>query len=396
MMKLRGTLLKVFAVCGCVLTAGLLLAALEACKKSDDRSNSESVIKIGMALPLTGTEASYGQDSLQGAQLAMEEINAHGGVLGGRQIQLVVKDNQSKAGETSIIARELINRSHVSALAGEGSSGRTLEAAPIAQKTGIPFISAGSTNLKVTQVGSFIFRMCFTDIFQGQVMAKFAYSVLGKRNVAVLLDNTKDYSIGLAQSFSKDFIALGGRIVVRQSYGAGDKDFSAQLTAIKAAHPDAVFLPTYYTDAASIINQARQLGLDVSFLGGDGWDSAEFLKMGGKALEGAYFADHFSAENQNPLIQNFVKDYQKKYGVPPSALAALTYDSIKLLADAMQRAGTAEPAKLRDVLAATANFPAVTGTITFDENRNPKKDAVIIQVRDGEFKFFETVRTSEN
>ncbi len=395
-MKRRGFFLKVFAWLTCLLTGVLLSTALEACKKNDDKSDFENIVRIGMLLPLTGAEASYGQDSLQGAQLAVEEINARGGVLGGRKIQLIAKDNQSKAGETSIIARELISRSHVSALVGEGASGRSLEAAPIAQKTGIPFISSGSTNLKVTQTGNFIFRMCFTDIFQGQVMARFAYSVLGKRNVAVLLDTTKDYSIGLAQSFSKDFIALGGRIAVRQSYGAGDKDFSAQLTAIKADCPDAVFLPTYYTEAASIINQARQLGLDVPFLGSDGWDSAEFLKMGGKAIEGVYFTDHFSAENKVPVIQNFVKNYREKYGVPPSSLAALAYDSFKLLADAMQRAGTAEPAKLRDVLAATANFPAVTGTITFDENRNPKKDVVIIQVRDGEFKFFKTVGASDN
>lgn len=369
------------------------MVVLAACKKNEGTLESQSargnVIKIGMALPLTGVEASYGRDSLQGAQLAVEELNTNGGVLG-RHLQLVVKDNQSKAGETSIVIRELINRQHVSALVGEGASGRSLEAAPIAQKNGIPLISSGSTNVKVTKIGNYIFRMCFIDSFQGKVMAKFAHSI-GIQNIAIILDSSKDYSIGLAQSFSKDFMALGGRIVVQQSYTGNDKDFSAQLTAVKAAHPEAVFLPSYYTEASAIISQARQIGLEVPFMGGDGWDSEEFLKMGGKAMEGSYFSDHFSPDNQAPVVRNFVEGYRKKYGIPPSALAALAYDSIRLLADTIQRIRTVDPIQVRDALAATTNFPAVTGTITFDENRNPQKPAIIIKVRNGKFTFFKSM-----
>ncbi|PWU08315.1 MAG: ethanolamine utilization protein EutJ [Verrucomicrobia bacterium] len=387
-LKRRGFFLKKLEFM-CPLVGGVLFMVLGACKKAEDRSNLSHVIRIGMTLPLSGLEASYGQDSLHGAELATEELNARGGVLG-RKIELVVKDNQSKAGETSIIVRDLISRSHVTALVGEGATGRSLEAAPIAQKNRIPFISSGSTNVKVTKIGDYIFRMCFIDTFQGAVMAKFAYSSLGKRNIAVISDNSKDYSIGLAQSFSKAFIAMGGRIVAQQIYSAGDKDFSSQLTAIKAAHPDAIFLPSYYTEATSIINQARELGFDVPFLGGDGWDSAEFLKMGGQAVEGVYFVDHFSADNKSPLVQNFVKSYARKYGTAPSALAALAYDSIKLLADAMQRIGETDPMKVRDALAATVDCPAVTGTISFDEDRNPKKAAVIVEVRNHKFNFLKT------
>lgn len=370
-----------------------VLFFVSACKKYqgtlEEQSALSRIIKIGLPVSLTGAEASYGKDTLQGARLAVEEINANGGVLG-RQIHLVIKDNQSKPGENSVVVRDLIHRHHVSALVGEGASGRTLEAAPIAQKSRIPLISSASTNEKVTKVGNYIFRMCFTDSFQGQVMAKFARS-LGIRNVAIVLDNSKDYSIGLAQNFSKDFVALGGQIAVQQNYNGSDKDFSAQLTAVKASRPDAIFLPSYYTEASLIISQARQLGLDVPFLGGDGWDSAEFLQMGGNAVENVYFSDHFSAENTAPRVQNFVKNYEQKYETPPSALAALAYDAINLLADALRRARTVDPIKIRDALVATHNFPAVTGTLNFDHERSPTKPAVIIQVRKGKFTYLQTM-----
>lgn len=370
-----------------------LLLFVPACKQNQGsaeyQSASSKLIKIGLSLPLVGPEASYGRDLLQGVQLAVAEIETQGGVLG-RRIQLIVKDNQSKSGENSVIIRELINRDHVSALIGEGVSGRSFEAAPIAQKNQIPTIFAGATNIKVTKMGNFIFRMCFTDIYQGKVLAKFARS-LGLQKIAIILDNSTDYSIGLAQSFAQDFVAQGGKIVAQQYYSGSDKDFSAQLTALKAARPDAIFLPAYYTEASSIITQARQIGLEVPFLGGDGWGSPEFLKMGAQAIEGAYFTNHFSSENQAAVVQNFVKEYKQKYGELPSAFAALGYDSVKLLAHAIQQAGTVDPIQVRNALAATQNFPAVTGMITFDEDRNPTKAAIIIKVQNGKFTYLKSV-----
>ncbi len=344
---------------------------------------------MGLFASLTGAEASFGEDSLRGTQLAVEEINAYGGVLG-RPIKLIVRDNQSKAGESSIIVRELINREHITALLGEVASGRSLEGASIAQKSGIPMIASGSTNRRVTQVGNYIFRICFIDEFQGKVMAKFMNS-LGIRRAAIMADTSTDYSIGLARSFAHDFIAHGGQIVAEQNFTEGDKDFNAQLTAVKATNPEAVFIPTYYTYAPLIISQARELGMNIPFMGGDGWDSTEFLKIGGQAVNGTYFSTHFSSDNESPIVQDFVKKYYHKYHVLPSALAALAYDSMKLLADAILRAGSVETTKIRDALESTKHFPAVTGAITFDEDRNPKKPAVIIRVQNGKFTYLETL-----
>ncbi len=366
----------------------LLLLSLIACKKSPEHADVPS-ITVGLYASLTGAEASFGLDSLRAIQLATAEINAHGGVLG-RPIKLIAKDNQSKAGESSTIVRELIIRDHVVALLGEVASGRSLEGATIAQKSGIPMIASGATNARVTQTGNFIFRMCFIDSFQGKLMAKFMNS-LGIRRVAIMADISTDYSIGLAKSFAEAFSALGGQIVAQQNFSEGDKDFQAQLTALKGTNPEAVFLPTYYTYASLIISQGRQIGLNIPFMGSDGWDSAEFLNIGGKAVEETYFCGHFTTDNQNPVVQNFVKTYYQKYGTMPSSLSALAYDSMKLLADAIERAKSVEPTKIRSALESTKNFPGVTGAITFDENRNPKKPAVIIRVQNGKFTYLETI-----
>lgn len=374
----------------------IIMLLFSACRKHSEmtackgRSDQED-IQIGVFLALTGADASYGKFALQGLQLAVREINTHGGILG-RKMKLIIEDDQSKPGEASVIVRNLANRYRVSALLGEIDSGRTLEAAPIAQNNKIPLITLASTNLRVTQVGDYIFRVCFTDSLQGKIMAKFARSLLGVRRVAIMLDNSKSYSVGLTKNFSKDFIARGGQIVARQIYQSGEKDFTAQLTAVKAAHPEAVFLPSFYTDAAAIIRQARQQnGLEVTFLGGDGWDCEQFLKLGGKAVEGVYFCTHFSFKESISKgkwkLKNFVRNYEKEYSIFPSTLAALSYDAVRLLADAIRRAGSTEPARTRAALAATKNFSGVTGNITFDENRNPKKPAVIIRVQDGNFTY---------
>ena len=349
----------------------------------------ETGIPVGQFASLTGAQATFGQSTDKGVRLALDEINGSGGVLG-QPIRLITKDNQSKPGETSTAVRELITRDRVVALIGEVASGRSLEAAPIAQRSGIPMISPASTNEKVTEAGDHIFRVCFIDPFQGTVCAKFAKE-LGATKAAILTDVSKDYSLGLAKSFRERFSKDGGTITGEQSYSGGDKDFSAQLTAIKSANPEVVFLPAYYTEAPLIIHQARQFGITVPFIGGDGWDSPELISVGGPAMEGCFFSNHFSNQSTDPQVVAFVNAYRKKYNEDPDAMVALGYDALRLLADAMKRAGTSDPAKVNEAIAATKDFQGVTGKITLDEHRNPNKPAVMLKVKDGKFTYVETV-----
>ena len=368
----------------------LLLLALSLGMLSCSKKQ-ESGIPVGQFGSLTGAQATFGQSTDKGVQLALEEINNSGGVLG-QQLRVITKDNESKPGETSTAVRELITRDRVVALIGEVASGRSLEAAPIAQRSGIPMISPASTNEKVTETGDHIFRVCFIDPFQGTVCAKFAHELKATK-AAILVDVSKDYSLGLAKSFKKEFLSEGGVITAEQSYSGGDKDFSAQLTAIKSAAqpPDVIFLPAYYTEAPLIIRQARQLGITVPFIGGDGWDSPELVGVGGAAVEGCYFSNHFSNQSTDPQVVAFVDTYRKKYGQDPDAMTALGYDALKLLADAMKRAGTTDPDKVNAAIAATKDFPGVTGKITLDDHRNPTKPAVILEVKNGKFAYVETV-----
>jgi branched-chain amino acid transport system substrate-binding protein len=358
--------------------------ALTSCTKKE-----QTGIPVGQFGSLTGAQATFGESSDKGVQLALDEINAAGGVLG-QQIRLITKDNQSKPGETSTVVRELITRNKVVALIGEVASGRSLEAAPIAQRNGIPMISPSSTSEKVTESGDHIFRVCFIDPFQGKVCAKFARG-LGITKAAILTDVSKDYSMGLTKSFKAEFTKDGSVITGEQSYSGGDKDFSAQLTAIKAGNPQAIFLPAYYTDAPLIIRQARQLGITVPFIGGDGWDSPELVAVGGNSVEGCYFSNHFSNQSTDPRVTSFVTAYRKKYGSDPDAISALGYDALYILADAMKRAETTDPAKVNAAIATTKDFPGVTGKITLDEHRNPNKPAVMLQVKNGKFVYLETI-----
>ncbi|MFM7752455.1 MAG: ABC transporter substrate-binding protein, partial [Opitutaceae bacterium] len=319
------------------------------------------------------------------------EINAAGGVLG-RKIQLITEDNQSKAGESATIAKKLISRDKVVALIGEVASMRSLEAAPIAQQSRIPMISPSSTNPKVTEIGNYVFRVCFIDPFQGVVMAKFARNTLKLKRVAVLTSVSSAYSVGLAKYFKERFAQDGGVIALEQRFTEGDKDFKAQLTAIKAANVDGVFLPGYYTEAALVCKQARDLGLSLPLFGGDGWEAPQLISIGGAAVEGTYYSTHYSPENKSPAVSGFVERFRKRWNNEvPDAMAALGYDAAMVIADAIKRAGTTDSTKLRDALAATKNLAGVTGDTTLDAQRNASKAAVVIAVRDGQFKFLETV-----
>ena len=367
-----------------LLVALTVLPAITSCSKK-----VQTGIPVGQFGSLTGAQATFGESSDKGVQLALEEINGSGGVLG-QQIRLITRDNQSKPGDTSTTVRELITRDKVVALIGEVASGRSLEAAPIAQRSGIPMISPSSTSEKVTEAGDHIFRVCFIDPFQGKVCAKFARG-LGVTKAAILTDVSKDYSLGLTKSFRTEFAKGGGVITGEQSYSGGDKDFSAQLTAIKAGNPQVIFLPAYYTEAPLIIRQARQLGITVPFIGGDGWDSPELVAVGGDSVEGCYVSNHFSIQSTDPKVTSFVTSYRKKYGSDPDAISALGYDALRILADAMKRAGTTDPAKVNAAITTTKDFPGVTGKITLDEHRNPNKPAVILQVKNGKFAYVETI-----
>jgi len=383
-----------------LIALGALTLTLAGCKPAGNGGGSGSTtgggstatIKIGEFASLTGKEAAFGQSSHKGTALAMEEANAAGGVLG-KKIEFIYEDNRTTPGESATIVKKLITRDGVVAVLGEVASGRSLEAAPICQANKIPMISPSSTNPKVTETGEYIFRVCFTDPFQGKLLAEFAKRSLKVQKVAIFSDVSAPYSMGLAQFFREPFVAGGGQVVSEQKYTGGDKDFKAQLTAIKSANPDAIFVPGYYTEAGLIAAQARQLGITVPLFGGDGWEAPELLEIGGSALEGTYYSTHFSAENQDPKIQSFVKSFRAKYnGETPDSMAALGYDSAMVLLDAIKRAGTTDGPKVRDALAATKDFIGVTGKTTIDEYRNAPKAAVVITVKDGKYKHVETIQ----
>jgi len=351
---------------------------------------SADEIKIGEFASLTGGNASFGQASHKGTALAIEELNASGGVLG-KKIQLITEDDQSQAGQPATIVQKLIAQDQVVAILGEVASSKSLEAAPICQQNHIPMISPASTNPKVTEIGDYIFRVCFIDPFQGTVMAKFALS-RGWKRIALLTDVKQDYSVGLAEFFTKYFTEHGGEIVKEQKFSSGDKDFKPQLTSLKASRPDAIFVPGYYGEVALIGKQARLLGIKVPLLGGDGWIGDSLLKVAGRALDGSFVSTHFFEKDPSPIVQTFVKKYRARYsGEIPDDMAALGYDSAMILAEAIKRAGTTEEPALRDAIAATKNHPGITGRITLDENRNASKPAVILAIKNGAFGFEQSV-----
>lgn len=348
-------------------------------------------VKLGYFMSITGRDASFGEASLNGARLAVDDINGAGGVLG-RPVALVVEDNRSLAGESATAAKKLISREHVTVLIGECSSARTLEAAAIAQAERVPLITPASTSPQVTAVGDEIFRVCFVDSFQGGVIATFARRTLGLKRAALLVDASAPYSVGLADYFTRTFTALGGQVVASQKYSGAATDFRAQLTAIRSADPDALFLPGYYVAAGLVARQAKELGLGATLLGGDGFEAPQLLEIGGAALDGAYYATHFATENTGQASRRFVARYRERYGAAPNGLAALTYDAVRLAADAIARAGTLDRNAVRAALAATRDFPGVTGRTTINARRDADKDAAIIAVRNGRLVFVETVR----
>jgi branched-chain amino acid transport system substrate-binding protein len=349
-------------------------------------------IKVGVYGDLTGKTSSFGQSTKNGIQLAVDEINAAGGV-NGKKIELVVEDDQGLPAMAKTVVSKLINQDKVQAVLGEVASTNSLAAAPVAQEAKIPMITPSSTNPKVTETGDYISRVCFIDPFQGSVMAKFAANTLKAKTAAVLGDVNSDYSKGLTQFFEEEFNKLGGKVIAKEAYTQSDSDFKGQLTKIRELKPDVIYIPGYYGEVGVIAKQSRELGMEMPLLGGDGWDSPELWKLGGAALRNAFISNHYSADNPAPEIQNFVKAYQAKFNVVPDSLAALAYDAAKVLADAIKRAGGTDPAKLKDAINATRDFAGVTGKITLDAKRDAVKPAVVLACDPtaGKFNFKETI-----
>jgi branched-chain amino acid transport system substrate-binding protein len=377
----------------------LMLAATMACERRPGTSGSATStgdILVGMYGSLTGDGASFGQSSVEGAQLAVEEVNKAGGLLGGRKIKLLVEDDQSKPDEASNAVQKLITQNKVVAVLGEVASRRSLAAGPVCQKYQTPMISPASTNERVTAIGDYIFRVCFIDPFQGEVLAKFAYNDLKARKVAVLKDVQQDYSVGLTDAIQKTFTSLGGQVLDPVSYSSGDADFKAILTQVRAQKPDAMFVTGYYPEAAIIVRQARELGMKMPILGGDGW-VGDALKNGREALANCFISNHYSGDNPDPVVQNFVKTYRAKFNREPDSIAALGYDAAKILAAAITSSNSTEGPKVRDALA-KADVPGVTGRLKMNAQRNVDKPAVIQELKfaDGDVKYVYRTTISPN
>jgi branched-chain amino acid transport system substrate-binding protein len=339
-------------------------------------------IRIGEFGSMTGAEATFGQSTHNGIVLAVEEQNATGGVKG-KKIELRSYDDQGKTQEAGTAVTRLINQDGVVAIIGEVASSLSIAGGRVAQQYGVPMISPSSVNPQVTQIGDMIFRVCFVAAYQGYVGASFARRHIRARKAAILYDQAQAYSKGLKDDFSRSFTRLGGAVTTEQAYSGGDQDFSAQLTSIRATEPDIIYVPGYYTDVGNISLQARKLGIEVPLLGGDGWDSARLGEIGGAAIEGSYYSNHYSPEEQRPAVQAFVKKYQERFDAVPDALAALGYDAAKVLFDAMGRAPSLDGKDLARAIAETRNFQAVTGVISIDAQRNAQKQAVVVQLKGG-------------
>jgi branched-chain amino acid transport system substrate-binding protein len=352
-------------------------------------------IRIGVNAELTGSKPVVGDSCQKAMELLAAQVNKAGGLKVGDKavaIKLFIEDNEDKAESAAAAAQKLISQNNVLAIIGPNASGNAIPAAQICEDAKVIMISPWSTNPKTTEGKKFVFRACFIDDFQGQVMAKFARDNLQTQTAAVLYDVASEYNKGIAEFFKKFFEAAGGKVVAFESYTKDDKDFSSQLTIIKAANPDVLFLPNYYNEVPLQVQQARRLGIDCPIIGSDSWGSAELLTLGGANLEGCYFSTHYAPDIATPTAQKFIQAYEAKYGKKPDDVAALTYDAGRLLCAAITQAGSLDRQKVRDALAAIQEFPGVTGQMKFQGGGDPIKSAVILQIKDGKFNYFSSVQ----
>ncbi|MED3661661.1 ABC transporter substrate-binding protein [Ureibacillus sp. FSL K6-8385] len=381
------------------LASSLVMGALAGCGGNNESKDSGSsgggdkdVIKIGANLELTGNVASYGSSIKQGAELAVEEINKNGGI-DGKKVELVAVDNKSENSESSAAALRLATQEKVDVMIGPATSGNVLAAVQIANQNKIPMVTASGTAPNVTEnengsINEYVFRTCFIDPFQGVIAANFATEELGVKNVAIFADNSSDYAKGLASAFKEQIEKNGGKVVAEEAYVAKDTDFKSTLTNIKKTNPEFIFIPGYYEEVGLIVKQARELGIDVPLMGADGWDSPKLVELAGaESLNNTFITNHYSSEDPDEKIQDFVKAFNDKYGEKPNAFHALGYDTVYFIKDAIERAGSLDGEKIKDALAATKDISLITGTFSVDEKHNAVKSATILEYKDGKQTF---------
>lgn len=361
-------------------------------KKEGDKAAAPAsdTIIVGTNFELTGGQATFGQAALNGVKLAFKQKNEAGGVLGGKKFKAIDGDNKSAPEESANLTTKLIDQDKVVTIIGATTSSNTLAAVPIATQKKIPVVSSSATNPKVTvneadgKTNDYVFRACFIDPFQGTVMANFTSNELKAKKAVILIDSSSDYSKGLAKFFKEAFIKNGGEILAEEAYVQKDSDFKAVLTKIKGKNPEAIFVPGYYEEVGKIVKQGRELGITVPFMGGDGWDSPKLAEIAGPvALNNTFFSNHYASTDPDPKIVKFVADYQKEYGSVPDSMAVLGYDAALMVINAVEKAGSADPEKIKEALAATKDLEAVTAKITLNEKHDPVKAAAILEMKDG-------------
>mgnify|MGYP000929706334 FL=1 len=373
-----------------LIIVSLLLSGCTPKPAEQTGGGEEDVIRIGVFEPMTGANAAGGALEVEGVELANK---LYPEVLG-KKVELVIVDNKSDAVEAASAAALLVEKEKVAAIIGSWGSSLSMAAGDIIRNK-VPTVGASCTNPLVTQGNDWYFRVCFIDPFQGKVMATYAYEKLGAKKSAIIQEVNNDYAIGLAKFYTDAFKELTGddnAIIAVTNYNTGDQDFSAQLTNIMTANPDVIFAPGNFTESALIVKQARQLGINVPIIGGDTYETPEFIEIGGDAVEGCVFSTFFTSET--PITkesEKFLEEYRAEYGKEPAAVTALAYDAYILILDAIERAGSTDPVALRDAIAATEGFEGAAGIITLDENGDAVKNAVIKQVKNGEFVYMDTI-----
>lgn len=366
--------------------AAIMLAACNAA------GSAQQTVTIGVIAPLTGEIPKVGESTQNAAEMAVEEINNAGGLRVGDtsyQVEIIVEDNESKAESSVAAATKLITQDNVLAIIGPQSSKQAVPTGQVANDRETPMISPWSTNPDTTVNRPWVFRAAFLDPFQGPVVAKFAADEFGATTAAVLYDIGSDYPKGLAENFRDAFTEQGGEVVAFESFTTGDTDFSAQLTKIADANPDVIFTPQYYNEVPLIVQQAHELGIDVPILGSDSWGTPDLIDLCGEDCEGLFFSTHYAPDIATDVAQAFISDYEERYGEKPDDVAALTYDAFQMLFQAIEDAGAIDKPAIRDALAAIDRYEGVTGIMSFDEQGDPTKCAVIIQIKDGAFTYYD-------
>lgn len=350
---------------------------------SDEKQNAQNseTIKIGGSFALTGDVAIYGVAANNGVKLAMKEYNEAGGILG-KQIEYIVEDNKGQQVDAANAFKKLVDNDKVELFIGSDISSATETIANIAKEKKVPMITPTATKLSVTEIGENIFRACYIDPYQGQMLATLATEDLGAKTAAIMVNSESDYSVGIAEAFQEAFEAVGGKVAVKVNYAAQDKDFKPILMNVKNANPDIVVIPEYYSQVALIAAQAKEVGITAKLLGGDGWDGVTEQVSDPAVLENSYFVNHYSPEDDNELVKNFLEQYRKEYNEEPNAFAVLGYDAAKIMIEATKQAGSTDYDAVVNAMKATS-LDGVTGHISFDENRNPIKSVAVIQIKEG-------------